>query len=67
MPSPVRIVPSSGLLVLLAAIVSPGVRIDGWFEAIVVAVGMASITALLSALLAIDDDSWRIGRSSPAG
>ena len=49
----------NGLLVLLAATVSPGVRIDGWFEAVVVAVGMAALTALLSSLLAIDDDeTW---------
>ena len=52
----------NALLVLLAATVSPGVRLDGWFEVIVVTVGIALITALL----AIDDDAWyRKRRRSP--
>ena len=50
----------NGALILLAAAISPGVELHGFWTAVVVVVGMAAITALLSALLAIDDDeSWQ--------
>jgi uncharacterized membrane protein YvlD (DUF360 family) len=50
----------NGALILLAAAISPGVELNGFWAAVVVVVGMAAITALLSALLAIDDDeSWQ--------
>ena len=49
----------NGVLITLASEVLPGARIDGWFEGTVVALGLTAVTALLSGLLAIDDDeSW---------
>jgi uncharacterized membrane protein YvlD (DUF360 family) len=49
----------NGALVALAALISPGVEIAGWLEGTVVVVGLTILTALISALLAIDDDeSW---------
>jgi uncharacterized membrane protein YvlD (DUF360 family) len=49
----------NGGLVAIAAAISPGATIDGWFAGVVVAVGMTIITTAASALLAIDDDeSW---------
>ena len=54
----------NALLVLLAATVSPGVRLDGWFEVIVVTVGIALITALLAI---DDDDAWYRKRRRPPG
>lgn len=36
----------------------PGVEISGWWAATAVVVGMAVLTALVSAALAIDDDAW---------
>jgi uncharacterized membrane protein YvlD (DUF360 family) len=50
----------NGGLVALAAAISPGASIDGWFAGVVVAVGMTVITTATSALLAIDDDeTWQ--------
>jgi uncharacterized membrane protein YvlD (DUF360 family) len=50
----------NGALVALAAAISPGATINGWFAGVVVAVGMTVITTAVSALLAIDDDeSWQ--------
>lgn len=50
----------NGALVAFAAWLSPGATIDDWESGIVVALGMASLTALLSGLLALDDDeSWQ--------
>jgi uncharacterized membrane protein YvlD (DUF360 family) len=50
----------NGGLVALAAAISPGASIDGWFAGVVVAVGLAIITTAGSALLAIDDDeTWQ--------
>ena len=44
----------------LAAAISPGASIDGWFAGVVVAVGMTVITTAASTLLAIDDDeTWQ--------
>ena len=49
----------NALLVAFAIDLVPGAHIDGIPEAVVVTVGLTIITALLSALLAInDDDSW---------
>ena len=49
----------NGAFVALAVEVVPGANIDGWFEGIVVAVGLTTLTALGSSLLAIDDDeTW---------
>jgi uncharacterized membrane protein YvlD (DUF360 family) len=49
----------NGAVIALAVQVVPGANIDGWFEGIVVAVGLTSLTALASSLLAIDDDeTW---------
>jgi uncharacterized membrane protein YvlD (DUF360 family) len=49
----------NGAFVALAVEVVPGANIDGWFEGIVVAVGLTTLTALASSLLAIDDDeTW---------
>jgi uncharacterized membrane protein YvlD (DUF360 family) len=49
----------NGALVVLAALISPGVHIDGWVDGTLVVVGMTVVTALISSLLAIDDDeSW---------
>jgi uncharacterized membrane protein YvlD (DUF360 family) len=50
----------NGGLVAIAAAISPGATINGWFAGVVVAVGMAIITTVASSLLAIDDDeSWQ--------
>jgi uncharacterized membrane protein YvlD (DUF360 family) len=50
----------NGGLVALAAAISPGASIDGWFAGVVVAVGMTVITTATSTLLAIDDDeTWQ--------
>jgi uncharacterized membrane protein YvlD (DUF360 family) len=50
----------NGALVAFAAEVLPRAHVEGWFEGIVVAVGLAALTSLASALLAIDDDeSWQ--------
>ena len=49
----------NGAFVALATDVVPGASIDGWFEGIVVALGLTALTALASSLLAIDDDeTW---------
>jgi uncharacterized membrane protein YvlD (DUF360 family) len=55
----------NGGLVAIAAAISPGATINGWFAGVVVAIGMAIITTVASSLLAIDDDeSWQrnVGR-----
>ena len=50
----------NGGLVAIAAAISPGASIDGWFAGVVVAAGLAIITTAASALLAIDDDdTWQ--------
>jgi uncharacterized membrane protein YvlD (DUF360 family) len=50
----------NGGLVAIAAAISPGATISGWFAGVVVAIGMAIITTVASALLAIDDDeTWQ--------
>ena len=50
----------NGGLVALAAVVSPGATINDWVSGIVVGVGIAVLTTLASAMLAIDDDeSWQ--------
>jgi uncharacterized membrane protein YvlD (DUF360 family) len=49
-----------GALVAFAAAVSPGASIHDWLSGIVVAAGIAIVTTVASALLAIDDDeSWQ--------
>jgi uncharacterized membrane protein YvlD (DUF360 family) len=49
----------NGVLVTFAIDVLPGARIDGIWEGIVVTVAMTALTALVYALLAIDEDeSW---------
>ena len=49
----------NGILVALAASIVPGAHIGGWPEGIVIAVGLTTLTALVSAVLAIDEDeSW---------
>jgi uncharacterized membrane protein YvlD (DUF360 family) len=49
----------NGLLVGLVIDAIPGGHVDDWWTGIVVAVGLTAITALLSALLAIqEDESW---------
>ncbi len=50
----------NGALVALAIEVIPGASIDGLGTGVVVVVGMAALTAVLSALLAIEEDeSWQ--------
>ena len=50
----------NGGLVAIAAAISPGATISGWFAGVVVAVGLTVITTAASALLAIDDDeTWQ--------
>ena len=50
----------NGALVAVAAAISPGATISGWFAGVVVAVGLAIITTVASSLLAIDDDeTWQ--------
>jgi uncharacterized membrane protein YvlD (DUF360 family) len=46
------------LVVFLVLDFLPGVHLDGFWTAVVVAVGLAVVTTLVSTLLAIDDDSW---------
>ncbi len=46
------------LLVALVLDALPGVNLDGFWTAIVVAIGLAAVTTLVSTLLAVDDDSW---------
>jgi len=47
----------NALLVGLALMAMPWVRIDGLFEGIVISFGMAILTSLFSSLFAIDEDS----------
>jgi hypothetical protein len=50
----------NGGLVALAAAMSPGATINDWLSGILVGAGIAILTTLASALLAIDDDeSWQ--------
>jgi uncharacterized membrane protein YvlD (DUF360 family) len=50
----------NGGLVAIAAAISPGAEVNDWVSGIVVATGMAVLTTLVSAMLAIDDDeSWQ--------
>jgi uncharacterized membrane protein YvlD (DUF360 family) len=42
----------------------PGVEIDGFWTAVVVAVGLVIVTTLISAALALDDDEWFDARTS---
>ena len=46
------------LVVALVLDALPGVHLDGFGTAIVVAIGLAVVTTLVSTLLAVDDDSW---------
>jgi uncharacterized membrane protein YvlD (DUF360 family) len=47
------------LLVAIAISIVPGTEIATWWEAVIIAVGLAVLTALFSALLAIDEDeAW---------
>lgn len=49
----------NGLILAIAIWLVPGASIDGVFEATVVTIGIAALTAVVSALLAIDDDfAW---------
>jgi uncharacterized membrane protein YvlD (DUF360 family) len=49
----------NAVVVVFAIDVVPGASVDGFWSGLVVTVGMAALTALLSALLAIDEDeSW---------
>jgi len=49
----------NGVLVTFAIDVLPGARIDGVFEGIVVTIAMTAVTAVIYALLAIDEDeTW---------
>jgi uncharacterized membrane protein YvlD (DUF360 family) len=49
----------NAVLVVLAIDVVPGAEVKGFWAGLVVTVGMAALTALVSALLAIDEDeSW---------
>ncbi len=49
----------NGLLVAVAVAITPGAEIHDWLTGVVVVVGLAALTALGSALLAIDEDeSW---------
>ena len=53
-----------GAIVLEALVVAlvldslPGIHLDGFWTAILVALGLAAVTTLVSTLLAVDDDSW---------
>lgn len=47
----------NALIVGVAMLSMPWLQIDGLFEAVVITVSMAAITSVLSALLAIDEDS----------
>ena len=46
------------LLVLLVLDELPGVTVDGFWTAVVIVIGLAVINAMVSSLLAIDDDAW---------
>jgi uncharacterized membrane protein YvlD (DUF360 family) len=46
----------NAVLVVFAIDVVPGASVDGFWSGLVITVGMAALTALLSALLAIDED-----------
>ena len=46
------------LLVLLVLDELPGVTVDGFGTALVIVIGLAVINALVSSLMAIDDDVW---------
>ena len=46
------------LVVALVLDVLPGVHLDGFWTAIVITVGLAIVTTLVSTLLALDDDAW---------
>ncbi len=48
----------NALFVFLLLDFLPGVEIDGFWTALAVVVGLVIVTTLLSALLAIDDNSW---------
>ncbi len=49
----------NGVLVAVAVAITPGAEIHDWLTGVVVVVGLAALTALASALLAIDEDeSW---------
>lgn len=49
----------NGALVAAAVVLTPGAEIHDWVSGIVIALGLATLTALLSALLAIEeDDTW---------
>jgi uncharacterized membrane protein YvlD (DUF360 family) len=49
----------NGVLVTFAIDAIPGASVDGLRDGILVALGLAALTALMSALLAVDDDeSW---------
>ena len=48
----------NALFVFLLLDFLPGVDIDGFWTALAVVVGLVIVTTLLSALLAIDDNSW---------
>jgi len=46
------------LVVAVVLDLLPGVHLDGFWTAVVVAIGLAAVTTLVSTLLALDDDSW---------
>jgi uncharacterized membrane protein YvlD (DUF360 family) len=49
----------NGLLVAAAASIAPGVDISDWWTGVGIAIGMAILTSIIGALLAIDDDeTW---------
>jgi uncharacterized membrane protein YvlD (DUF360 family) len=49
----------NGVLVAFAIDLIPGATVDGWWDGVVIALGMTALTSLVSALLAIDEDeSW---------
>jgi uncharacterized membrane protein YvlD (DUF360 family) len=49
----------NGILIAVAAEIIPGASLVGWPEGIVVTIGLTILTALVSALLAIDEDeAW---------
>jgi uncharacterized membrane protein YvlD (DUF360 family) len=49
----------NAVLVVFAIDIVPGASVEGFWSGLVITIGMAALTALLSALLAIDEDeSW---------
>jgi uncharacterized membrane protein YvlD (DUF360 family) len=48
----------NALFVLLLLDLLPGVEIDGFWTALAVVIGLVIVTTMVSALLAIDDNSW---------